>query len=163
MTPSKTHTLILGVGNPLRGDDGIGPAVIGWLRERDLPTHAIALDGGTTGLDLVLTLEGHQRAIIIDAADAGCAPGEWVRFMLDAVYLKETELGLSLHTAGLADALALGAALGTLPAQVVIYGVQPAQLVRTMGLSNHVQRAVPLVGRAVLQEVEGHYGKNPNH
>ena len=156
-------SLILGVGNPLRGDDGIGAAVIEWLRERSLPPHATAVDGGTAGLDLVSTLMGHQRAIIVDAADVKRAPGEWVRLTLDVARLQASELTLSLHAAGLADALALGAALGTLPAEIVIYGVQPARLDWTIGLSNQAQSAVPLVGRAILEEVEDYHGKNPDH
>jgi hydrogenase maturation protease len=147
-------TIVLGLGNPLRSDDGIGPAVIEWLRDRELPEGVTIADGGTAGLDLVSTLIGHRRAIIIDAANMNRAPGEWVRFTPDAVQLKNNDTQLSLHNAGLTEALALGAALGTLPDEVIIYGVQPAALDWSIGLSAEAQQAVPLVGEAVLTEIE---------
>ena len=166
-----TDTLVLGLGNPLRGDDGVGPVVIGWLRERGLPSGVTVVDEGIASPELVLTLESYRRAIIVDAADMGCAPGEWVRFTPDRVQLKGNNSALSLHTAGLADVLALGAALGQLPDEVIIFGVQPAQLEWSPGLSAGVQAAVPVVGRAVLQEIGRSYerplgsqhGENSDH
>ena len=149
-------TIVLGLGNPLRSDDGIGPAVIEWLREHELPEGVTIADGGTAGLDLISTLMGHRRAIIVDAANMNRAPGEWVRFTPDAARLKNNDTQLSLHNAGLTEALALGAALGTLPDEVIIYGVQPAAIDWSIGLSAEAQRAVPLVGEAVLAEIKAH-------
>ncbi len=149
-------TLVLGLGNPLRGDDGLGPAVIKWLQERGLSPGMVAIDGHTAGLDLVSTLAGYRRAIIVDAADMGRAPGEWARFTPAQVRWESsgpTGVAVSLHAAGLADALALGAALGVLPEEVVIFGVQPARLDWTPGLSAEAQAAMPEVGRCVLKEI----------
>lgn len=155
----SNKALILGLGNPLRGDDGLGPAVIAWLQEHGLPADIVAVDGGTAGLELVLTLMGYQQALIVDAADIGRAPGEWIRFTPDLQPVLDQAVGrleekgplLSLHTAGLAEALALGAALGVLPEEVVIFGVQPARLDWSPGLSAEVQAAVPVVGREMLR------------
>jgi hydrogenase maturation protease len=158
----KPDTLVLGLGNPLRGDDGIGPAVIEWLQAHDLPPGAVAIDGGTRGLELVLTLADCRRALIVDAAEIGRAPGRWERFSPDLIRLKDGPT-ISLHAAGLADALALGEALGVLPEEVVIFGVQPAWLDWSPGLSAEVQAAVPEVGRAVLREIGNKNGKNPGN
>jgi len=148
-----SETLVLGLGNPLRGDDGVGPAVIEWLRQRGLPPGVVAVDGGTPGLDLVLMLEGRRRAIIVDTAAMGRVAGEWARFALDAAQLRRNRSVLSLHGAGVADALELSAALGQLPEEVVVFGVQPAHLDWSPGLSVAAQAAVPEVGRAVLREI----------
>ena len=154
------ETLVLGLGNPWRGDDGLGPAVIRWLQVRGLPPGVVAVDGGTPGLELVLTLAGdhkgcvYRRALIVDAADLGRAPGEWVRFTPAQARLRADGARLSVHAAGLAEALALGEALGTLPEEVVIFGVQPTWLDWQPGLSAEAQAAVPIVGQAVLQELE---------
>ena len=154
------ETLVLGLGNPWRGDDGLGPAVIRWLQVRGLPPDVVTVDGGTPGLDLVLTLAGdykgrpYRRALIVDAADLGRAPGEWMRFTPAQARLRADEARLSVHAAGLAEALALGEALGTLPEEVVIFGVQPAWLDWQPGLSAEVEAVVPIVGQAVLQELE---------
>jgi hydrogenase maturation protease len=154
------ETLVLGLGNPWRGDDGFGPAVIRWLQVRGLPPGVVAVDGGTPGLDLVLTLAGdlkghpYRRALIVDSADLGRAPGEWARFTPAQVRLRVDGARLSVHAAGLAEALALGEALGTLPEEVVIFGVQPAWHDWQPGLSAEVEAVVPIVGQAVLQELE---------
>ncbi len=151
---SQRSALILGLGNALRGDDGAGPAVIEWLEQQGLPGGVEAIDGGTSGLDVVSTLMGHERAIIVDAANIDRAPGEWVRFTPDMARLKENDTTLSLHSAGLAEALALGAALNVLPSTIVIYGVQPQSLDWSPQLSDEVQAAVMAVGQAILRELE---------
>ena len=147
-------TLILGLGNALRGDDGIGPAVIEWLDQQTLPAEVEAVDGGTAGLGVVSTLMGRERAIIVDAANVERAPGEWVRFTPDVAQLKDNATTLSLHSAGLAEALALGAALNVLPPTIIIYGVQPQSLDWSPQLSVEVQAAVTAVGQAILRELE---------
>ncbi len=148
------NTLILGLGNSLRGDDGVGPAVIEWLDRQVLPPGVEAIDGGTAGLDIVSTLMGHEWAIIVDAANIGCAPGEWVRFTPDVAQLKDTDTTLSLHSAGLAEALALGAALNVLPQAIIIYGVQPSSMDWSPQLSDVVRAAVTEVGQAILRELQ---------
>jgi hydrogenase maturation protease len=158
----KPDTLVLGLGNPLRGDDGIGPAVIEWLQAHDLLPDVVAIDGGTRGLELVLTLADCRRALIVDAANIGRTPGEWERFTPDLIRLKDGPT-ISLHAAGLAEALALGEALCALPEEMMIFGVQPARLDWSPGLSAEVQAAVPEVGRAVLLEIGNKNGKNPGN
>ena len=153
-------TLILGLGNSLRGDDGVGPAVIEWLDQRVLPAGVEAIDGGTAGLDIVSTLMGHERAVIVDAANIGRAPGAWVRVTPDVTRLKDHDTTLSLHSAGLAEALALGAALNVLPQAIIIYGVQPQNLDWAPQLSDEVRAAVPEVGQAILREMERYVLRN---
>jgi hydrogenase maturation protease len=124
-TPS---TLIVGLGNPLRGDDGIGMRVVQALGERELPSDVEVMDGGTQGLGLVPLLEGRQRLIVIDAAEVGRAPGQFVCFTPDEARLLGDDPWLSVHAAGLREVLFLAQALGMLPDEVIIFGVQPASL-----------------------------------
>jgi hydrogenase maturation protease len=137
--------LILGLGNTLRGDDGAGPAVIAALSLMDLPPHVELLDGGTPGLETVLLLEGYERAIIVDAADMGLEPGQWRRFTPDTAEIKGSEQKLhgTLHAAGLAEALALAAALEKLPSTISIYGIQPRSLEWRQELSEPLRAALP--------------------
>jgi hydrogenase maturation protease len=146
-------TLVLSLGNPLRGDDGVGAAVIEMLaHDPRLPEHVTVVDGGTPGLESVLLLQGYRRAVIIDAADMGRAPGEWVRFTRDDVLLEpaDPDLRSTLHSAGLAEALALGDALGILPEEIIIIGVQPLAIDWLPGLSEPVRAAVPAVYDEIL-------------
>lgn len=150
---TQHSTIVLGLGNALRGDDGVGPAVIEWLDRHELPPEVETIDGGTSGLDIVSILMGRERAIVIDAANVGVEPGRWVRFTPDVAQLKENATTLSLHSAGFAEALALGAALNVLPPTIIIYGVQPQRLDWTAQLSEVVQAAVAEVGQAILREL----------
>ena len=107
MAELMTKALILGLGNPFRGDDGIGTAVIAALREHDLPPNVVALDGGTPGLETVLIWQGYERVIIVDAADMGLRPGNWKRFLPEEAVLPlgEGRMQGTMHDAGLAEAL----------------------------------------------------------
>ena len=85
----QRSVLVLGLGNPLRGDDGIGSRVVEELIRRGLPEGVTALDGGTGGLDLLQVLEGWERVVVVDAADVGREPGQFVRFTPDQARLAE--------------------------------------------------------------------------
>ncbi len=146
------HTLIIGLGNPLRGDDGVGPRVVAELQRRGLPEGVAAVDGGGGGLDILRLLEGWERAIIVDAADIGRRPGEFVRFTPEEARLLPADLSLSVHTAGLADALALARALGQPLPSIVIYGVQPERMDWGEGLSPAVEETLPALLQAILSE-----------
>jgi hydrogenase maturation protease len=149
------ETIVLALGNPLRGDDGAGTAVLEYLQRLD--TGVTLLDGGTPGLEIVLILDGYQKAIIIDGAEMGLLPGEWRRFSPEEVRLKARDMQLrgTLHYAGLAEALLLGEALGMLPPDIIVYGIQPQIIGWTPGLSEPVQAAIELVGAAIAGELKG--------
>ncbi|MCX7854479.1 MAG: hydrogenase maturation protease [Anaerolineae bacterium] len=150
-TGSGRRTLILGLGNPLRGDDGIGPRVVAELLRRGLPDGVEAVDGGTSGLDLLHLLEGWERVIIVDAAELGREPGEFLRFTPEDARLVGSLVSLSSHTAGLADALALARALGQKLPDIVIYGVQPERMDWEEGLSPAVEVALPDLIEEILR------------
>ena len=147
--------LILGLGNPLRGDDGIGPRVVEELTHRGLPEGVMALDGGTGGLNLLQVLAGWKRVVVVDAADVGREPGQFVRFTPDQVRLTETADRFSLHHAGLSEVLALAGALGQALPELVIFGVQPAKVGWSERLSSAVEAALPALADAVLKEITG--------
>ena len=125
---SQPATLILGLGNPLRGDDGVGPFVVKALEERHLPQGVDALDGGSGGLALLQVIEGWGRVIVIDAAGMGRQPGEFVRFQPEDAHFTLRSEEFSFHETGLGEALALAKALDQPLPEMVIYGVQPAQM-----------------------------------
>lgn len=116
------HTLVLGIGNILRKDDGVGIRVVELLRERDLPDHVRLLDGGTAGLDLLPYLEGVSRMIIVDALVSDSPAGTITILSGDAV--REHDVFMSGHFGKLTELLDLGAELWTRP-ETTIVGITP--------------------------------------
>ncbi|HHT9154350.1 MAG TPA: hydrogenase maturation protease, partial [Candidatus Tripitaka sp. YC43] len=66
---------IIGIGNPLLGDDGVGVEVIKEMERLTLPSHVRLYDGGVGGLSLVGLIDGHREAIFVDALEMGLEPG----------------------------------------------------------------------------------------
>jgi hydrogenase maturation protease len=155
LVPCPLSALIIGLGNPLRRDDGVGVRVAELLAGRALSDGVQVVDGGTPGLELVNLLEGWPRVVLVDAANVGQEPGQFVRFTLDQVQLLGEDEHISVHGAGLRDALLLAQVLGVLPDQIVIFGVQPASLEWREGLSPEVEAALPDLLQSILKEVGG--------
>ena len=148
------HVLILGPGNPLLRDEGIGVRVVEELKGLELPDGVTVVEGGTAGLGLIGLMEGYQRVIIVDAADMGHPPGRVVRFTPLEAQFKTAEAPLSLHQIGLGEALALAEALEMAPAELVIIGIQPSRIEGGVGLSPEVQGAIPQIIRIILDELD---------
>jgi hydrogenase maturation protease len=148
------RVLILGLGNPLLGDEGIGVRVIEELKGLELPDGVAVVEGGTAGLGLIGLMEGYQRVIIVDAADMGHPPGRIVRFIPSEAQFKTAEAPLSLHQIGLGEVLALAKALEVAPAELVIIGIQPGLLEGGAGLSPEVEEAIPQIIRTILDELD---------
>jgi hydrogenase maturation protease len=146
--------LIIGLGNPLQADDGVGCRVAEALAGRELPPSVEVMDAGTPGVGLINLLEGRQRAIIVDAAEMGREPGEIVRFRPEDVTLTGSTERFSLHRTAVADALALAHALNLPLPEIVFFGVQPGLIGWRDELSPEVAAAIPGLVAAILQEVK---------
>jgi hydrogenase maturation protease len=137
--------IVIGLGNEFRHDDAIGLIAARRLRQRGVP--AEEHEG-----DLANLMDRWKRAdglILIDAVRSGAAPGTLHRLDVSAVPLNRELLKSSTHALGLADAVELSRALGTLPARVVVFGVEVRDLGAGVGLSPEVAQALP----ALLEEV----------
>jgi len=156
--PAPSGTVVIGVGNPLMGDDGLGLAVLAVLQtEWRFDPPVTLLDGGTWGMNLLPQMEDATRLLLLDAIKAGRAPGTPVELVDDAIpRLFATKL--SPHEIDLREVLALAELRGTLPAHVVALGAEPERVELGTELRPVVAAAVPhLVERAVAQLVRwGH-------
>lgn len=148
----SSRTLVLGVGNPLVGDDGFGIAALESLRARwQTPDDVRLADGGTWGLNLLPLIEDTGALIILDAIDAGAPPGALVR-LEHGELPAYVGLKLSPHQVDLREVFALCALRGTMPPRAVAIGVQPVSVAWGVGLSREAERAVAAtVWRAVSQ------------
>jgi hydrogenase maturation protease len=145
--------LVLGLGNVLCSDDGVGVAALHRLVEAyHLPDGVVALDGGTLGLALLPLVERAGRVILIDAIRGDGPPGSPVRITGDevatAVYRR-----LSPHQVGVADLLIGAAMVGGYPDEVVIVGVVPQTIELGVGCSPAVDAAIPALVERVVAEL----------
>ena len=133
---------VLGVGNLLLRDDGVGVQAIQLLERESWPAEVELVDGGTAGIDLSPVIESAQRLIVIDAVKGGCEPGAIYR--LTPEVLRETrERPLSLHQVGFLEALEMaGWRLGQVP-PTVIFGVEPQVIDWGLELSAAVRSSLP--------------------
>ena len=148
------ETLVLGIGNLIMTDDGVGVKVIHRLQERySFPGTVALLDGGTLGLDLLPRLEGVKRLVVVDAVVTGGPPGTLVRFTGDEITIA-FRTKLSPHQMGLQDLLLVAELQGFAPEEMVLWGVQPAEIGMGTELTPVVAGQVePLVAQ-VLKELE---------
>lgn len=128
MSAERADLLVLGLGNTLFGDDGLGIVAVERLRARyDWPENVQLVDGGTLGLQLLPVLEAAERAILIDAIRADAEPGTIVRLQGDAVANRLPQR-LSPHEIGVADLLFGSRLLGHSPDPLVLLGIIPEKL-----------------------------------
>jgi hydrogenase maturation protease len=148
------ETLVLGLGNILLGDEGVGVRVIERLLARyDFPERVRIMDGGTLGLDLLPYLEDASRLLVVDAVQARKAPGTLVRLVGDEVPVFLDISKVSAHQEGLQDLLAVATLKGYLPEEVVFWGAQIESLGVGLELSPAVAAQVDALGEKVLDEL----------
>lgn len=149
---TKPRLMILGVGNLLLKDEGVGVQVIKALEDQPLPEEAELLDGGTLGVDLLAYISEVKRIIVIDAVKGGGEPGAIYR-LTPEILGQFREQALSLHQVGFLEVLDLAGQLGNRP-EAIIYGIEPQVIDWGLELTEPVQAAVPRVVELVLAEAE---------
>lgn len=151
---AKGKVMVIGVGKPLRGDDGVGAAVAQKLKEKKNNSIYI-IDNDGEALDLMDVWVGAERVILIDACVTGGEPGTVRRFDASTDPLPAILERSSTHGFGVGEAVELARALGRLPGSCVIYAVEGAAFERGEGLSPRVAAAVDDVAARILAEAEG--------
>lgn len=147
------HILILGVGNILFTDEGIGVRALEWLREHfDFPEHVTLIDGGTLGMGLMDALLHCDRVYVLDAVLGGGAPGTVYR-LADNDLRKSMSFRDSLHQTDLVDTLIYCDILGHRP-EGVVYGMEPFDYhTMAVGLSPVCEQALPTLAERILEEL----------
>jgi len=149
-----TAILVLGLGNVLQADDGVGIHVIRALEAMDLPPHVALRDGGTIGLSLLTEIEDCASLVVVDAMELGCEPGAIGVFEDGEI---EVQLGgkkRSAHEVALADLLAAAQLVGRSPERRVLIGVQPGRIGWGMEAEGPVAEAVQPVCDIVTGLIE---------
>jgi hydrogenase maturation protease len=152
---SPRGPLVVGIGNVLLRDEGVGVAVVRSLEADDgnrLPAGTRLVDGGTLGLDLLPLIETGDPLVLVDAVDLDAEPGSV--HVLRGPQL-ETALGghVSPHQVGVADLIAAARLLGRLPDRVSLVGIQPQAIAIGLELTDVVARAVPVAAELTRREL----------
>jgi hydrogenase maturation protease len=149
-----SDVLLLGIGNILLGDDGLGSWFASTFQQRfRIPPNLEVIEGGTLGLELLDCIAGRRALVVVDAVTTrdGNA-GNVVRLEGERV---PTTLGykLSTHDIALRDLLAAATLLGCMPSTVVLCGIEPAEIAPRIALSAPVRAAQPKLDKLVLNEL----------
>jgi hydrogenase maturation protease len=148
------RVVVMGIGNVLNRDDGLGPFVArtfqgGW----DLAGDAEVLDAGTPGLDIISLLHGVQAAVFIDAVRDHGAPGDVKRYDRDGILKGGAKTVMSPHEPGLRDALLTMELQGGGPVDVTLWGTIPESVEMGTSLTNAVRESVPKIIEGLLGEL----------
>jgi hydrogenase maturation protease len=152
--PAAGATLVIGLGNPLMADDGLGLVALERLRQGwRVPQSVGLVDGGTWGINLLPLIEDAERVLFLDAIDAGRPPGSLV--VLEREELPRfLALKLSPHQIDLREVLAVAELRGKLPSHLVAIGLQPGRLEMASELSPEIESRLDALLRAAVERLE---------
>jgi len=148
----KRRILILGVGNLLLSDEGVGVHIARTLMEMDFPPQVRVVEGGTDGFGLMHILLEADRLILIDAIRGGGPPGSIYRFEIEDCPPFPDTYKTSVHQISILEVINLSGLIGS-PPRTTIIGVEPKCLEMGMDLSPEIEAKIPRVIQLVHEEV----------
>jgi hydrogenase maturation protease len=149
---ASNKVVVIGIGNLILRDEGIGVHAVRELEKLALPPEAEVIDGGTATIELLPVIRAAERIIVIDALKGGGSPGTIYRLSPEDLMVDAERL-LSLHQVGLLEVLGMARQLGGAP-EVIIIGVEPKEITWGMELTPEVAARLPQVIEAVLAELK---------
>jgi hydrogenase maturation protease len=158
--------MVMGIGNVLLSDEGLGVRFLDELEKRQLPPNVELLEGGTAGLELVHLIQEVDFLIIIDAVNANAEPGALFRFQPGDIQVFPDKFEVSFHQVGIIEVLTMANILGKAP-ETLIFGIQPKSLEWSLDVSPEIQALFPRLADHVLKEIEsiqteGRFTKSPS-
>jgi hydrogenase maturation protease len=150
----ENAVLVLGVGNILLKDEGVGVKVIEIMREKyDFGDDVFFYDGATAGLDLMPVMNQYRKIIIVDTVNAGDPPGSIYRFCISDINAK-VPYKTSLHQIGMVEVFAISEAMGRKMDGIII-GVQPEDMSSWgLELTATIEAKIPEIIERVLGELK---------
>ena len=151
MERQKKKILILGIGNILLKDEGIGVRVAEKMMKMSLPPDVEVLEGGVKGLDLLYFIEEREKVVVVDAVKAGAPPGTLFRFT-DRDLADKKGILRSGHGIDFSDVATIARSQGN-EAEIVFLGIEPESLEASMELSPLMEKNIPTLINLVLKEI----------
>jgi hydrogenase maturation protease len=152
--PERARVLVIGIGNPYRGDDAAGLLATRRLRAAGVDS-SIVMEHSGEGASLMETWKGADAVIVIDAVSSGSLPGTIHRLEPLLQPLPAEMFQGSTHAFSLPQAIEMARALNALPARLVVFGIEGRNFQAGTELSPEVSGALPELTRRVLEEVTG--------
>jgi hydrogenase maturation protease len=153
---------VIGLGNILRGDDGVGPLIIDKLQKssRSLPIKLYNV--GSDAFSILEHLLGEDPIVIIDCARMGKNPGTVQKIVADDTDLLPSNFGISLHGFSLADIWQIARSMGS-DGKLAIIGVEPERINFNSGLSKVVKKSIPIIIKIIAEEASKYEKKDSHH
>lgn len=150
---SPCPVLVLGMGNLLLEDEGLGIRALELLQQRyEIPAGVELLDGGTTGMGLLDDMSQREQVLVLDACQTGDPPGTLVRLANDDVPVY-FGMRISPHQLGLSEVLATLELSGEQPAEVIVLGMVPQSLEMCLELSDLIRERLDSLVEAAVAEL----------
>jgi len=144
--------LVIGLGNPLKADDGVGSTVAEMLKAKQAPGLEIISNRGE-GLDLMSLWAGRDKVLVIDAIRSNSMPGTLHRFEAHSSPVPTNLFGRSTHTVSLAESVELARALGQLPRLLFLYGIEAVDFTLGADMSEPVRQAIPKLVEKIIEDM----------
>lgn len=142
--------MILGVGNLLLRDEGVGVHVATHLKSIPLPDHIEVIEGGTDGFKLFHLILGTDRLIVVDCVKGGGEPASLYSFDIDEYKHFPDTYKTSVHQISIDEVVTLSGTIGD-PPRTTFIGVEPAEISMSMDLSDEVAKKMPRILEVVLE------------
>jgi hydrogenase maturation protease len=153
MNRSESRFLLIGIGNDLRGDDGVGPSIVRRIRRTPL-SQVDFVEASGEGAALIEAWRDFSTVYVFDAVSSGGTPGEIVRFDAGREEIPSRYFNYSTHAFSLAEAVELARALDRLPPTLTVYGIEGQDFSHGPSLSKAVALAANSVADQVVRELE---------
>ena len=145
-------TVIIGIGNILLQDDGVGVHVIKQLENEKLPSTIELVDGGTSTLDTLGLFLDYKKVIVVDCLRAGLKPGTIYKIKPEDInnYKKEN---LSIHDVQILDVVKMANMMNKYP-EVVIFGIEPEKIALNLEMTETMVSKIPEIVRNIKKELQ---------
>lgn len=151
--------VVIGIGNEIQGDDGLGVHAIKELEKISFPKEVELLAGGTSGPDLIVYFEGVDLLIFVDAIRGGNEPGTMYKYNPEEMKYQRS-VALSPHQLGIPETLRLAEFAGKKPKKSVFFGIEPMNLDFSMELSQPLKEKLPRLVELIVEEINSFLASN---
>ena len=150
---------IIGIGNPLRNDDGIGIIIVKQLikiREK-LPKNIKIIDGGTGGMNLIHTISNYDLVIFVDAINFLKKPGESKFFSINEISNKKVEITISTHGENILKVISLSQDIYNKSQEILFFGIQPKNTSYGTTISPELKNNIKLYLKQIISKLNQIY------